>query len=115
MANLQRQSDRRVSEVRSQVKLTWLLEIITIKEDLDRAIGVALGSDKKSILIDGLYLISSRIENILKLEDVKVVAAEVGARFDLNLHEAFVVQRVGVKAGNRYFQSLVRVIVLKEK
>jgi len=88
LVNLQRQSDRRVSEVRNQVKLTWLLEIITIKEDLDRAIAVARESDKKSGLLDGLLLVSSRIENILKLEDVKVIPAELGDKFNPNRHEA---------------------------
>jgi len=88
IANLQRQADRRVSEGRNQVKLTWLLEIITIKEDLDRAVGVARESDIKSGLFDGLLLVSSRIENILKLEDVKVISAELGGIFDPNHHEA---------------------------
>jgi molecular chaperone GrpE len=88
IANLQRQADRRVSEARNQVKLTWLLEIITIKEDLDRAVGVARESDIKSGLVDGLLLVSSRIENILKLEDVKVISSELGGRFDPNHHEA---------------------------
>jgi len=88
VANLQRQSDRRVNEVRNQVKLTWLLEIITIKEDLDRAISAARESDKKSGLVDGLILVASRIENILKLEDVDVIPAHLGGKFDPNRHEA---------------------------
>ncbi len=88
IANLQRQADRRVSEVRNQVKLTWILEIISIKEDLDRAVGVARETRDKSSVVEGLQLVSSRIENILKLESVEGIRAEVGARFDPNLHEA---------------------------
>lgn len=95
--NLQRQADRRVSEVRNQVKLTWLLEIITIKEDLDRAVGVARKSDKESGLLDGLLLVSSRIENILKLEDVKAIPAELGGRFDPKHHEALSYQESETK------------------
>jgi molecular chaperone GrpE len=97
IVNLQRQADRRVSEVRNQVKLTWLLEIISIKEDLDRAVGVARGSDKESSLLDGLLLVSSRIENILKLEDVKTIPAELGGRFDPNHHEALSYQESETK------------------
>jgi len=97
IANLQRQADRRVSEVRNQVKLTWLLEIITIKEDLDRAVEIARDSDKKSGLLDGLLLVSSRIDNILKLEDVKVIPAELGGRFDPNRHEALAYQESETK------------------
>jgi molecular chaperone GrpE len=97
IANLQRQADRRVAEVRNQVKLTWLLEIITIKEDLDRAVEIARDSDKKSGLLDGLLLVSSRIENILKLEDVKVIPAELGGKFDPNRHEALSYQESETK------------------
>jgi molecular chaperone GrpE len=92
IANLQRQSDRRVSEVRNQVKLTWILEIVSIKEDLDRALGVARETYDKSTLLDGLMLVASRIENILKLEAVEVIRANVGGRFDPNLHEALAFQ-----------------------
>ena len=92
IANLQRQSDRRVAEVRNQVKLTWILEILSLKEDLDRAIGVAREAHEKSSLLDGLLLVTSRIENILKLEAVEVIRAEVGARFDPTLHEALTFQ-----------------------
>ena len=92
IANLQRQSDRRVSEVRNQVKLAWILEIVSIKEDLDRAVGVARETHDKSALLDGLSLVASRIENILRLEAVEVIRADVGVRFDPNLHEAVAFQ-----------------------
>jgi len=88
ISNLQRQSDRRVAEVRNQVKLAWILEILSIKEDLDRAVSIARDSADKSSLLDGLLLVASRIENILKLETVEVIPAEVGGRFDPNFHEA---------------------------
>lgn len=92
IANLQRQGDRKVAEVRNQVKLTWILEVLSIKEDLDRAVGIARETNEKSSLLDGLTLVSSRIENILKLESVEVVRARVGGRFDPSLHEALAFQ-----------------------
>jgi molecular chaperone GrpE len=92
IANLQRQADRRVSEVRNQVKLTWILEVLSIKEDLDRALGVARETNDRSTLLDGLLLVASRIENILKLESVEVIRAEVGGRFDPHQHEALAFQ-----------------------
>ncbi len=92
IANLQRQGDRRVSEVRNQVKLTWILEVLSIKEDLDRAVSVAREAQEKSTLLDGLLLVTSRIENILKLEVVEVIRAEVGGRFDPSVHEALAFQ-----------------------
>jgi len=92
IANVQRQSDRKVSEVRNQVKLTWILEVLSIKEDLDRAIGIGQKTSEKSTLLDGLMLVSSRIENILKLESVEVIRANVGGRFDPTVHEALAFQ-----------------------
>jgi molecular chaperone GrpE len=97
IANLQRQSDRRVSEVRNQVKLTWILEILSIKEDLDRAITVARDGHEKSNLLGGLVLVTSRIENILKLESVESIKADVGGRFDPSLHEAVAFQEIESK------------------
>jgi len=92
IANLQRQADRRVSEVRNQVKLTWILEVLSIKEDLDRAVDVARETNEKSTLLEGLLLVTSRIENILKLESVEVIRANVGGRFDPSFHEALAFQ-----------------------
>jgi molecular chaperone GrpE len=94
IANLQRQADRRVSEVRNQVKLTWILEVLSIKEDLDRAVEVARETNEKSTLLEGLLLVTSRIENILKLEAVEVIHANVGGKFDPSFHEALAFQEL---------------------
>ena len=51
LVNMQKQADRMVSEVRTSVKLDWILEFIGIKEDLDRALKSADSED--SVLVDG--------------------------------------------------------------
>lgn len=87
LINLQRQADRMVSEARSQVKLTWIMEVISIKEDLQRALNIA-GSNESLSLIDGLKLVMSKIDNTLKSENVESIVVELGASFDPRLHEA---------------------------
>ncbi len=86
LINMQRQADRMVADSKIQVKLNWILEIISIKEDLDRALMSA--ESNKSPIVDGLKLLGSRIENDLKTEGVKQIKVDVGTRFDPKLHEA---------------------------
>jgi molecular chaperone GrpE len=86
LINMQKQADRMVSEAKTNIKLNWILEIISIKEDLDRALLSA--SSNSAVLIDGLKLLASRIDNDLKAEDVKTIGVEVGGKFDPRIHEA---------------------------
>ncbi len=85
--NLQRQADRMVAEARNQVKLNWILEIISIKEDLQRALDVA-ASKQDSTLVDGLNMVLSRIEGTLQSEDVQRIKITTGQSFDPKFHEA---------------------------
>ena len=91
MINLQKQSDKVLAESKNQVRLLWILEIISIKEDLERALQ-AVPSRESSSLVDGLNLVLSRIENTLKAEDVKPISAQRGLSFDPVLHEAVAFQ-----------------------
>ena len=48
LVNMQKQADRMVTEAKTFVKFNWILEIISIKEDLDRA----LQSTSESLCFD---------------------------------------------------------------
>lgn len=85
LINLQRQSDRLIAEARNQVKVDWILEIISIKEDLERALK---SSDQNSVLIDGLKLLLAKIENALNAEVVEQISAQPGKMFDPKFHDA---------------------------
>jgi molecular chaperone GrpE len=91
IVNLQKQSDRMLAESRNQVRLSWILEIISIKEDLERALKAVSAVDNQS-LVDGLNLVKSRIDNTLKSEDVETIKVEIGGRFDPRVHEAITYQ-----------------------
>jgi molecular chaperone GrpE len=90
LINMQKQADRMVTESKTIIKMNWILEIISIKEDLDRALQSA--SSDTSVLIDGLKLLASRIDSDLKAEDVKAINVELDTKFDPKIHEAIATQ-----------------------
>jgi molecular chaperone GrpE len=87
LINLQRQTDRMVADARSQVKLNWILEMISIKEDIQRALDIA-AAKQDSTMTDGLNMVLSRIEATLQSEDVHRIKVSAGQSFDPKLHEA---------------------------
>jgi len=91
LVNMQKHEDRMVSETRSQVKITWLMEIVSIKEDLERALKIVKKSEDSS-LARGLELVDSRIQSILESEEVRPIEAGLGKNFDPNIHEAVAFQ-----------------------
>ena len=86
-ANLQRQSERRIAEAKDETKLRFIEELISVKEDLERAMSVAKASSPAT-LFDGLRMLLSRIEGSLRSEEVERINASVGSTFDPRLHEA---------------------------
>jgi molecular chaperone GrpE len=85
LINFQRQTDRLISEARNETRLTWILEIISIKEDLERALKSAT---EDSVLTEGLKLLEARIASDLRTEGVDIVKAKTGTVFDPKFHEA---------------------------
>ena len=86
-ANLQRQSEKRISEAKDETKLRFIEELISVKEDLERAISFATASSLAA-LFDGLRMLLSRIEGSLRSEEVERINASLGSTFDPRLHEA---------------------------
>jgi molecular chaperone GrpE len=86
-ANLQRQSERRIEEAKDETKLRFIEELISVKEDLERAMSVAKASNSLT-LFDGLRMLLSRIEGSLRSEEVERINASLGSTFDPRLHEA---------------------------
>ena len=85
--NIQKQSDRMIADARNQAKLNWIVEILSIQEDLQRAIEVDTDERNKA-LVSGLQMVLSRIENLLDSEDVRLIRVERGQNFDPRYHEA---------------------------
>ncbi|HZW57017.1 MAG TPA: nucleotide exchange factor GrpE [Nitrososphaerales archaeon] len=85
--NLQKQNDKMLVDVRNQARFALLLELISVKEDLERALGASSTPQQES-LVEGLKLLRSRIESTLRSEDVSDIAPKPGDRLDPRLHEA---------------------------
>ena len=88
--NLQRQSDRMLVDVRNQARSNLIAELISVKEDLERAANALDSSSngKKGDFADGLMLLVTKIDGVLKREDVSEIPVEEGSRLDPHLHEA---------------------------
>jgi molecular chaperone GrpE len=86
-ANLQRQSERRIADAKDETKLRFIEELISVKEDLERAMSVAKSSSS-GILFDGLRMLLARVEGTLRSEEVERINATSGTAFDPRLHEA---------------------------
>ena len=105
LINLQRQTDRIVSDIRNEIKLNWVMEVISIKEDLLRALESA---QEKSILTDGLRLLETRIENDLRAAAVEAIEADIGAEFDPKYHEAVAFQETNDEADGSILSIVAR-------
>lgn len=70
----------------AMVKESIILNLIPIKEDLERAI--AAGSSENSPLLEGIRMVAENLKTVLAKEGLEEIDA-LGAKFDPNLHEAY--------------------------
>jgi molecular chaperone GrpE len=87
LINLQRQNERRVMEARDETKLRYLEEIISVKEDLERALSIGKSANSNA-LMDGLRMLLSRIEGTLRMDEIEMINVSPGSPFDIKFHEA---------------------------
>lgn len=103
--NLQRQYERRIAETRDETKLHYLQELISVKEDLERALSIGKTTNS-SALMDGLRLLLSRIEGTLRMDEIELINVSPGSLFDIRLHEA-----VAYSEGNHEKEGTVLSVV----
>jgi molecular chaperone GrpE len=85
--NLQKQSDRKVIQARDDTKLAYLLELASIREDLERAIST-FSPNLPSSASDGLRMVISKIDTSLKAETLEKIEVFADSKFDPHVHEA---------------------------
>ncbi len=83
--NYRRMFEAEVSRRVMGVKEGLMLALITIKEDLERAIEAAA---EDSPLLEGVKMVAENFKAVLAKEGLEEIEA-LGAKFDPNLHEAF--------------------------
>ncbi|MHB1908139.1 MAG: nucleotide exchange factor GrpE [Nitrososphaerales archaeon] len=87
LVNVERGNQRRIREARDETRLKFIITLISLKEDLERAISISSTSSSKN-LFDGLNMLLSRLNDILRQEGVDRIDVSPGSRFDVKLHEA---------------------------
>jgi molecular chaperone GrpE len=85
--NLQKQAEREIAEARESVSARYLLELVSVKEDLERAISLGSEKSQKSI-VDGLKVLLSRVDSTLRMNDVERIEISAETKFDHRIHEA---------------------------
>lgn len=87
LVNVERSNQRKIREAREETRLKFIVTLISLKEDLERAISISSTSSSKN-LFDGLNMLLSRLKDILRQEGVARIDVSPGSRFDVRLHEA---------------------------
>ncbi|HVH25797.1 MAG TPA: nucleotide exchange factor GrpE [Vicinamibacterales bacterium] len=88
--NYRRRIERERREQTEQGIADLLLELLSVVDDLDRAVTVESGTDAASLAYrKGVELIHSKLNDLLRKYGVRPIDA-VGGNFDPNLHQAVV-------------------------
>jgi molecular chaperone GrpE len=95
IVNLQRQSDRMVNDAKAQARITQVLEMISVLEDLNRAIAVSTTESDSDPLMSGIKLLRSNIEAKLRRENVERMSVESGEKLDPTMHDAVAFKETG--------------------
>lgn len=88
IANLQRQSDRLLNVAKAEARVTQVLEMISILEDLNRAIAVSSTESESDPLMSGIKLLRTNVEAKLRREEVERMRVETGDNLDPRMHDA---------------------------
>lgn len=89
--NIRKRARREVEEARKYAPTGLLLDLLTVVDDLRRAIDSAEQNEEGRGLLDGVKMVASRLESVLENHHCKKIEA-VGKPFDPNLHEAIQMQ-----------------------
>jgi molecular chaperone GrpE len=85
--NLRRRSARDREEQRREIEDQWLLELVALQDDLDRALATARESGAPEAWTKGVELVRGRIDELLARHGVTPIDP-AGTPFDPTLHDA---------------------------
>ncbi len=89
LENFQKRTKKEMERIQKVGIISFLGRLLTIVDDLERAVSTAQNSDKEltnSAFFDGVKMISDQFDKILKEEGVKKIDA-LGKRMDPRYHE----------------------------
>ncbi len=102
LINFQRQTERKIEDAKTETAIRFVESMVSIKEDLERALFVVTSSkDASHTLVEGLRMLASRVDSVLKGEQVQRIAVSEDSPFDIRFHEAVSYSETsGMKEGN---------------
>ncbi len=85
--NFQKRSKREKDARYADAVVDVLAEVITVADNLDRAIAIEVESEDAKKVLEGVKMVKKQMQDILSKLDVEEILA-VGEEFDPNLHNA---------------------------
>ena len=85
--NFRKRTERTVQEERKYYPLPFVRDLVSVLDDLHRAIEMAKQSDAGKPFAEGLKMVSDRFEEVLRTHHCLPIEAH-GKPFDPNVHEA---------------------------
>ena len=85
--NYRKRVEKEMADVRRYGNERLLLDLCTVKDELDLALAKAKESKQNPVLLDGVNMIAKRVQNLLAKEGVERVPG-VGSKFNPEYQEA---------------------------
>ena len=92
--NLRRRMGRQIEDERRYASMSLLRELLSVMDNMDRAIDAAERSHDSNSLLDGIKLVGQQLSTVLSQHQCKPIEA-IHQVFDPNLHEAILQQPSG--------------------
>lgn len=92
--NLRRRMGRQIEDERRYASMPLLRELLSVMDNMDRAIDSAERSHDSNSLLDGIKLVGQQLSTVLSQHHCKPIEA-IHQVFDPNLHEAILQQPSG--------------------
>ncbi len=109
--NFRRQTDRQKEDLVKYANEKLIINFIDVFEDMERVLTQSTNDEE---LKEGYELIYSKMKNSLEKEGLEVIPTE-GEKFDINKHEALLVQDSPNHENNEIVTEIMKGYTLKDK
>ena len=88
LVNFRRRSAEEVADARERANSQLLLRLLSVADDLSRALDHIPADATDSSWVEGLLLVQRILQNVLETEGLKKIETTIGQPFDASEHEA---------------------------
>lgn len=105
LENFRKRTRREMEDQRRYAALPLLHDLLTVLDNLQRAIEASPPEDSKSSLLEGVKMVAAQLVDVLERHDCRQIES-VGTMFDPNLHEALGQQPSDEHPSNTVLQEM---------